>query len=73
MVKGLGGGSGEKRKLSASRPAMSSQELMTSGGSERRGLGSDQRDFGSERGVGKMEPRVKRGGGVEGVVVVDGP
>lgn len=29
---------GEKRKLSVSRPSMSSQELMISGGSERRGL-----------------------------------
>lgn len=68
-VKGLGGGRGEKRKLSVSRPAMSSQELMTSG-SERRGLGSDQRDLGSESGEGKMEPKVKRGGGVDGEEVV---
>lgn len=58
MVKGFG----EKRKLSVSRPAMSSQELMTSG--------SDQRDLGSESGEGKMEPKVKRGGGVVGVVAV---
>lgn len=45
---------------------MSSQELMTSAGSERRmgGLGSDQRDLDSE----KMEPRVNREGGVGGVV-----
>lgn len=68
-VKGFGGGRGEKRKLSVSRPAMSSQELMTSG-SERRGLGSDQRDLGSESGEGKMEPKVKRGGGVDGAEVV---
>lgn len=66
-AKGLGGGIGENRKLSASRPAMSSQELMTSG-SVRGGLGSDQRDLGSDNGVGKMEPRVKREGGVGGVV-----
>lgn len=65
--KGLGGGSGENRKLSASRPAMSSHELMTSG-SERRGLGSDQSDLGSERELGKMDPRVKREGGLGGVV-----
>lgn len=61
-VKGFGGGRGEKRKLSVSRPAMSSQELMTSG--------SDQRDLGSESGEGKMEPKVKRGGGVDGAEVV---
>jgi hypothetical protein len=57
----------KKRKLSAvySRPAMSSQELMTSAGSGRRrgGLGSDQRDdLDSE----KKEPRVNREGGVVG-------
>ena len=68
MANGFGGGRGEKRKLSASRPAMSSQELMTSG-SERRGLGSDRRDLDSESGVGKMEPRVNLEGGVEGAVV----
>lgn len=60
--KGLGGGvwgRGENRKLSVmgSSPAMSSQELMTSGGSKRR-------DLGSESGLGKSEPRVNRGGGV---------
>jgi len=57
----------EKRKLSASRPDMSSQELMISG-SDRKGRGSDQRDLGSEFGSeGKREARVKREGGVEGV------
>ena len=55
-------GCGEKRKLSAveSRPAMSSHELMTSGGCS---------DLGSESGEGKKELRVKRGGGVGGTVV----
>lgn len=55
-VKSLEGGRGEKRKLSVSRPAMSSQELMTSG--------SERRVLGSESGLGKTEPRVKREGGV---------
>lgn len=55
-------GCGEKRKLSAveSRPAMSSHELITSGGGS---------DLGSESGEGKNELRVKRGGGVGGTVV----
>lgn len=66
-AKGFSGGSWENRRLSASRPAMSSQELMTSG-SDRSGLGSDQRDLGSENELGKMEPRVKRVAGVGGVV-----
>lgn len=57
-----GGGRREKRKLSASRPAMSSQELMTSG--------SDRRDLGSGSGLGKIEAKVNRGGGVGGNVVV---
>lgn len=70
MEKGLGGGRGENRKLSASRPAMSSHELMTSG-SDRRGLGSDQSDLGSERELGKMDPRVNREGGLGGVVGVE--
>jgi hypothetical protein len=52
---------GEKRKLSVSRPDISSQESMISG-----------LDLGSVRGVGKMEPRVNRGDGVGGVVVVCG-
>lgn len=45
---------------------MSSQEFMTSVGPERSsgGLGSDQRDLGSE----KTEPRVNREGGVKGIV-----
>lgn len=49
-----------------SRPAMSSQELMTSG---LKGFGSE-----ATSGVGKSEPRVKRGGGVGArvVVVVEG-
>lgn len=38
-----------------SRPAMSSQELMTSGGAS---------DLDSETAVGKIERRVTRGGGV---------
>lgn len=60
----------EKRKLSVSRPDMSSHELIISG-SDWKGLGSDQRDLGSEFGSeGKREARVKRDGGVEGVVVV---
>lgn len=67
-MKGFGGGRGEKRKLSASSPAMSSHEFMTSG-SERRGLGSDQRDLGSETGLWKMEAKVNFEGGVDGVVV----
>lgn len=72
MEKGLeaGSGSGENRKLSASRPAMSSHELMTSG-SDRRGFGSDQSDLGSERELGKMDPRVNREGGLGGVVGVE--
>ena len=59
---------GEKRKLSASRPDMSSQELMVSGKSERGGLGSDQRVLGSQTEVGKIELRVKQAGRVGGVV-----
>ena len=58
MVQGFGGVRGEKRELSVSSPSMSSQELMTSG--------SDQRDLGSESGLGKMEPRLNLEGGVEG-------
>lgn len=54
---------GEKRKLSASRPDISSQELMTSGRIGR-GLGSDQSDLDSL----KVDPRVNGGGGVGGVV-----
>lgn len=46
-----------------SRPAISSHELMTSGGGS---------DLGSESGLGKIEPRVKRGGGVGGTVVGEG-
>ena len=38
LLHGFGRIRGEKRKLSVSRPSMSSQELMISGGSERRGL-----------------------------------
>lgn len=59
-------GCGEKRKLSAveSSPAMSSHELMTSGG----GFGSEL-DSESGDGEGKNELRVKRGGGVGGTVV----
>lgn len=53
-----------KRKLSASRPDMSSQELMTSGRIGT-GLGSDQSDLDSL----KVDPRVNGGGGVGGVVV----
>lgn len=67
----LGCGRGEKRKLSASRPAMSSQELMISGrvGSDHWALDSERKDLGSERsGEGKMDPRVNRGGGVGAVV-----
>lgn len=57
-------GIGEKRKLSASRPDMSSQELMTSG-RVGTGLGSDQRDLDSL----KVDPEVKDGCGEGGVVV----
>ena len=59
---GLEGASGrvENRKLSASRPAMSSQELITSG--------SDLMGLGSETGLGKTEPRVNRAAGVGGWV-----
>ena len=56
---------GERWKLSASRPDMSSQELMTSG-REGTGLGSDQSDLDSL----KVDPRtVNDGGGVGGVMV----
>lgn len=50
-------GCGEKRKLSGveSRPAISSHELITSGVCS---------DLGSGLGSVKIEPRVKRGGGV---------
>lgn len=68
---GLGGGVGKGENLELwsasaveSRPAMSSQELMTSG---LKGLGSE-----GTSGVGKSEPRVKRVGGRVVVVVVAG-
>lgn len=55
---GTGIGIGENRKLSASRPAMSSHELITSG-PERTG-------FGSGDGLEAVGPMVKRVGGVVG-------
>lgn len=66
-LEGGGGGKCENLKLWSasgveSRPAMSSHELITSG---LKGLGSE-----GTSGVGKSEPRVKRGGGVGGRVVV---